>query len=306
MAGPPPAGQRARGRRLVAVLAAGACIGLAGFSSPAAAQLRVTDDRGVTLTLERAPQRIVSLLPSLTESVCALQACDRLVGVDRWSDWPASVRALPRLGGIDEVSVEALVRLKPDIVLAARSQRLLERLEGLGLKVLALDSDRHEDVRRSLATLGTLLGRPEAGAQAWTAIQAELARAAARVPEAWKGRSVYVEIGSGGYAAAASSFVGETLQRLGLANVAPADAGPFPKMNPEFVLRAQPQLLIGTARELRAMPSRPGWQALPALQRGQVCGFEAAAWNALVRPGPRLGEAAGLIVDCLVALPQGR
>lgn len=278
-------------------------LALSGVAASAGA-VQVKDDRGVTVTLEQSPQRIVSLLPSLTESLCALQACDRLVGVDRWSDWPASVQALPRLGGIDEVSIEALVRLRPDVVLAARSQRLLDRLEALGIKVIALDSDRHEDARRSLLTLATLLGDPSAGTRAWAAIQAELDAAAAQVPARLKGQQVYVEIGSGGYVAARSSFVGETLTRLGLGNVAPADAGPFPKLNPEFVLRAQPQVLVSTAREVKAMPQRPGWHSLRALRDGAVCGFEPADWNAIVRPGPRLGKAAGLIADCLARLPR--
>lgn len=273
-------------------------------AAASAAPVQVKDDRGVTVTLDQPPRRIVSLLPSLTESLCALQACDRLVGVDRWSDWPASVQALPRLGGIDEVSVEALVRLRPDVVLAARSQRLLDRLEGLGIRVIALDSDRHEDARRSLLTLATLLGDPNAGTRAWAAIERELDAASARVPARLKGRNVYVEIGGGGYVAARSSFVGETLTRLGLGNVAPADAGPFPKLNAEFVLRAQPQVLVSTAREVKAMPQRPGWQSLQALRAGAVCGFEPAEWNAIVRPGPRLGHAAGLIADCLAALPK--
>lgn len=284
------------------------------LAAPAAAQgtgsgpgpVQVRDDRGVTVSFEQPPRRIVSLLPSLTETLCALQACERLVGVDRWSNWPASVRTLPPLGGIDEVSIEALVRLKPDVVLAARSQRLLERLEALGLKVLALESDRHDDVRRSFATLATLLGQPEAGPRAWAAIQAELERAAARVPPAWRGRRVYAEIGSGGYAASRTSFVGETLERLTLANVAPGDAGPFPKLNAEFVLRRQPDLVITTAREHATLARRPGWDALRAVQAGQVCSFAPEAWDALVRPGPRMGEAAARIVDCLTRLPPPR
>ena len=243
-------GRAAGPRRVVTAL----LLALA-LAAPAAAQgagpgpgpLQVRDDRGVTVSFEQPPRRIVSLLPSLTETLCALQACERLVGVDRWSNWPASVRTLPPLGGIDEVSIEALVRLKPDVVLVARSQRLIERLEALGLKVIALDSDRHDDVRRSFSTLATLLGRPEAGPRAWAAIQAELERAAARMPPAWRGRRVYAEIGSGGYAASRTSFVGETLERLSLANVAPGDAGPFPKLNAEFVLRRQPDLVITTA-----------------------------------------------------------
>ncbi|MBL8330662.1 MAG: ABC transporter substrate-binding protein [Rubrivivax sp.] len=297
--GPRSPGWRARAR--VWLLAAA----LAWVAGPALAQgpVRIVDDRGVALEFGRPPQRIVSLLPSLTEMLCALQACDRLVGVDRWSDWPDAVRGLPRLGGIDDVALEALVRLKPDVVLAARSQRLLERLEALGLKVVALESDRHADVQRSLQVLSALLGRPDEGTRVWARLQAELDAAAARVPPQLRGRSVYVEIGSGGYAAGPASFVGETLTRLGLANAAPSDAGPFPRLNPEFVLRAQPELVIGSARVVRGMPSRPGWQGLAALREGRVCALETPAWNALVRPGPRLGEAAGLIADCLSRLP---
>jgi len=65
----------------------------------AAQAIVVTDERGVGVDLPKSPRRIVTLLPSLTESVCTLGACDRLVGVDRYSNWPAQVRALPQVGG---------------------------------------------------------------------------------------------------------------------------------------------------------------------------------------------------------------
>ena len=73
------------------------------------------------------PQRIVSLLPSITESVCALGACARLIGVDRYSNWPDSVKALPQLGGLDDPAIERIVGLKPDLVLAAPSSRATDR-----------------------------------------------------------------------------------------------------------------------------------------------------------------------------------
>ena len=67
---------------------------------------KVVDDRGVALELPRPPQRIVVMLPSLTEMVCELGACDRLVGLDDYSNWPAQVRGLPRLGGLEDTNVE--------------------------------------------------------------------------------------------------------------------------------------------------------------------------------------------------------
>jgi iron complex transport system substrate-binding protein len=78
--------------------------------------------------------------------------------------------------------------------------------------------------------------------------------------------------------------------------------GPFPRLNPEFVLRAQPAVSLGAQRELAAMASRPGWHALPAIRDERRCGFPTAQYDVLVRPGPRLGEAAGLLASCLERL----
>ena len=96
-----------------------ACAAIAlGVALPALA-VQLTDDRGITVTLAAPPQRIVSLLPSLTETVCELGQCPRLVGVDRYSNWPASMASLPRVGGGLDPSIEAVVALKPDLVLLA-------------------------------------------------------------------------------------------------------------------------------------------------------------------------------------------
>jgi len=276
----------------------------AAAGAAAAAGIRIVDDRGVAVKLAQPPQRIVSLLPSLTETVCALDACDRLVGVDRWSNWPAPVRALPRLGGLDDVQVEALLRLRPDVVLAAVSHRTLARLEALGLRVVALQTERHADVQRVLATVAALLGEPARGEQAWARVQQQLAQAAARMPPALHGATVYFEIASTPHAAGADSFIGQTLAALGLHNIVPPALGPFPQVNPEFVVRARPDLLVAVAREARTLAQRPGWAALPALRAGRVCApAEGPAWELLVRPGPRLGEAALALADCLAALP---
>ena len=269
---------------------------------PAWAAITVTDDRGQALTLPQPAQRIVSLLPSLTEGLCALQACDRLVGVDRFSNWPAQVRQLPQLGGLEDTTIERLVRLQPDLVVAAVSARALGRLQALGIPVLALEPKSLADTRRVLDVLAQAIGKPGEGERLWAQIDQGVNAAAARVPPALRGQTVYFEVASAPYAAGASSFVGELLTRLQLVNVVPAAMGPFPKLNPEFVLRAQPAIVMATARAVAEMPGRPGWSALKALQAGRSCGFAEARYEMLVRPGPRLAEAAGLIADCLVTL----
>jgi len=267
-------------------------------------QLQPTDPHG--LPVAAAPRRIVSLLPSLTESVCALDDCAKLVGVDRYSNWPAAVDALPHLGGQDDAQIERIVALKPDLVLVAASARVAARLESLGLRVIALEAKNTADIHRVLEAIAQALGRPGAGDAQWTRIEARVAAAAARVPAGWHGRLAYFEVSSDPYAAGASSFIGETLARLGLGNIVPASLGPFPKLNPEFVIRAQPDLVLADARAVADMPGRPGWGRLHALEQGRACGFAPGQYDVLVRPGPRLGEAAELMADCLARLAPPR
>ena len=96
--------------------------------SSLAQAVQVTDDRGRVVKLAKPPERIVSLLPSLAETVCALGACQRLVGVDRYTNWPDSVKQLPQVGGGLDPNIEAVVALRPDVVLMATSSRAADRL----------------------------------------------------------------------------------------------------------------------------------------------------------------------------------
>ena len=266
------------------------------------AQITLRDDRGATVTLAAPPQRIVSLLPSLTESVCALGACARVVGTDRFSNAPASVIALPKLGGIDDAQIERIVALKPDVVLVSSSARVTDRLEGLGVRVLVLESRDHADVKRTLTLLAQMLGTPAVAERVWAGIERDLRTAAERVPAAMRGQRVYFEIDATPFAAGPGSFIGETLAWLGVANAVPAELGPFPKLNPEYVIRLQPDIVMAVDRNLAEMPMRPGWAALRALKQGSSCGFTSERYELLTRPGPRMGEAAAVLADCLVAI----
>lgn len=271
---------------------------------PAALLVPITlrDDRGVTQQWVQPPARVISLLPSLTEIVCALGRCDRLVGVDRFSNWPASVQALPKLGGLDDAMIEPIVTLKPDVVLAAPSARVVGRLEALGLRVVVLDSQTHAQVRRSIDLLGRLLDAQVDSLRVLNDMDRSLNQAALRVPQGLKGQRVYFEVDSTPYGAGEASFVGETLARLGLSNIAPFEMGPFPRLNPEFVVRARPDIVMASRANLDDMARRPGWATLAALRKHRACGFEPARYELLVRPGPRLGEAANAMADCLVGL----
>lgn len=263
-----------------------------------AGSIDVRDDLGHTSRLAAPAKRVVSLLPSLTETVCALGACDRLVGVDRYSNFPKQVKALPEVGGIDDTHVEQIVSLKPDLVLAATSTRVTERLRALGLTVVSLEPRSHADAQRVLGLLGQLLGVPDT-AQIWQRIEAGAATAAANVPPQARGVRVYWEVSSGLYAASPASFMGELLTRLGAANILPASLGPFPKINPEFVVQQNPALILVGARNAEGLAQRPGWSQIDAVRKGRICVYSNEEGDILARPGPRMAEAAQIVARCL-------
>lgn len=279
------------------------CMGLLALVLACAAQAagtEVTDERGVTTRWATPPQRIVSLLPSLTETVCELGACERLVGVDRYSNWPASVRRLPQLGGGIDPNVEAVVALRPDAVLVADSSRAVDQLRALGLKVVVLEPKNMADVQRVLGQVGRLLGTdPAEPSRVWRSIDAAVSAAAQSLPARVKQTRVYFEVNNAPYGAGEASFIGEMLSRLGARNILPASMGPFPRLNPEFVVRANPDLIMVGDQNFGGMAQRPGWAGIRALRENRLCVFAPEQSDVLVRPGPRMAEAARLMADCL-------
>lgn len=263
-----------------------------------AAGIDLVDDRGVRVHWDAPPQRVVSLLPSLTETVHALGQSHRLVGVDRYSNWPAGIAHLPRVGGGIDPDIEAIVALRPDVVLMAPSSRGVQRLESLGLRVLALSPETTADARRVALQVGQLLGVPDPG-RVWRAIDAGVAEVARSLPARAVPLRAYFEVSSGGYAAGPASFIGELMQRLGLQNIVAPELGAFPRINPEYVVRANPDLILIGERHASGLAQRPGWAGLRALRERRLCVFSAAESDVLVRPGPRMDEAARLMARCI-------
>ena len=253
-----------------------------------------------------APQRIVSLLPSLTETVCVLGACDRLVGVDRYSNWPTSVRQLPKMGGGLDPNVEAIVAAKPDLVLVAKSSRVLPRLRALGLHLEVLEPQTHAEMDAAQLRIARLLAVPDSEVERiQQSSNALLAAARDALPAQALDWRVYIEVSDGPYAAAPASFIGETLARLGLANVVADGQGPFPRVSTEWVVAQQPDLIIVGSMGATQLDKRPGWNHLRAVQQQQVCAMSPEQADVLVRAGPRWAEAAQLITQCAMRAANG-
>ena len=145
-------------------------------ASPPAGGVVLRDDLKREVAIAHAPQRIISLMPSLTETVCALGACDRLIATDRFSDWPPQVRGLPKAGGLDDPEIELIVSMKPDLVLISSSQRITNRLHELGIATFALNTESYTDIDRDVSVIGEILGLSARATSLAQAIESRRAR----------------------------------------------------------------------------------------------------------------------------------
>ncbi len=273
---------------------------LLGAAAPAMS-LVLRDDLKRAVDFAHPPLRIVSLLPSLTETVCALGACDRLVATDRYSNWPAHVQSLPKAGGIDDAQVELIVSLRPDLVLISSSQRVTDRLHDLGLVCFALSTDSYPDISHTVRTIGAILGVADRAQRLDEDIAREVQRigAQAMARRRGDGPSVYFEVDGPPYAAGPSSYIGELLTRLGARNIVTPDMGAFPQLNPEYVVRHDPDVIFVSPAELAHLAERPGWDRIRAVREQRLCAFPPTVRDSIVRPGPRVADGMRAMADCL-------
>ncbi|WP_054286645.1 cobalamin-binding protein [Gulbenkiania mobilis] len=249
--------------------------------------LDAVDGTGRRLALARPANRIVSLAPHATELLFAAGAGPRVVGVVDYSNWPPAAQRLPKVGGLSGISLEAVLRLRPDLVVVWRdgtSPRDIARLEDLGIPVFISHPLALPDVARELVALGTLAGsapQAEVAARQYRERLTALERTYAhRRPV-----RVFFQIGEAPlFTVSDQSFVGSLIRLCGGINVFGRLSLPAPQVSLEAVVAARPEVIVATD----PAPLRR-WDAWPAVARGQR--FVVAA-DPVSRPGPRLAEGA--------------
>jgi len=259
--------------------------------------------RGPTVDDAEEPRRIVSMAPSVTESLFALGLGDRVVGVTRFCDYPAPARRLPKVGGYLDPSYEAIVSLRPDLVVLMQSHGDVERrLHGLGIATLRTDQERLDGVLASIRLIAERCGVPDRGRRLVGDISARLARVLAAVADRRPVRTL-VSVGrpaargavTSVWAAGPGTFYSDALRIAGGVNVVEAVGVTYPEIGREGMLALDPDVVVEVLPGTGAAAVAPAtvldeWAAfgaLPAVASGRV---EVLAGDAYVRPGPRIVE----------------
>jgi iron complex transport system substrate-binding protein len=253
------------------------------------------------LRLEHTPQRVITLLPPLTEIVCALHECARLVATDRYSDWPESVKTLPKTGGLDDPQIEQILLLRPDVVILAHATQVENRLRALGVPTFEVKTETYADLSRTVAAIGLLLGVPEQAAEMRRDIERSLATAVEAAKLSLNGRTplVYYEVDNGPYSAGPDSFIGWMLNQLHAQNIVTADLGPFPRLNPEYVVVHNPDVIFASPTEAPNLAHRAGWDHIRAVKENRICTYPRAVQDTIEHAGPRMPEGLRALADCL-------
>ncbi len=277
-------------------LAAGLVFGSAHCRGREAREVRGRDRASMAaLDPAAAPaRRVVSLVPSATETLFALGAGDRVVGVSTYDDWPPEVRALPRVGGMVNPSFEAIVALRPDAVVGVQGPLdvgMLERLQAMGVRVFFPRVESVAEVLASIDAFAALVGRRDAARTLRASIERDLARARAAVAGRPRPRVLAVFGERPLSVAGPGSWVDEILTMAGGENVVRA-GGRYPNISVEQVIALAPEVILdmtwhdGDEPALAASLAR--YTTVPAVRDGRVV---RAADPMLLRQGPRLGAA---------------
>lgn len=252
----------------------------------------ITDSYGRQVTLDKKPERIISIAPNITETIAALNAADRLVGRTEYCDYPESIKSVESIGTLQEPNIEKIVELKPDIVIASThfKKEVVEKLEQMNVKVAVLyGAETFDGVYETIGNVAKLIGEEEAGAKIVSDMKKKVSDVTEKVKNADKPKTYYV-VGfgqTGDYTAGKGTFIGELIGMAGGTNAA-GDVEGW-KYSLEKIVENDPDIMICSKffDAKKGIEATNGYKDLRAVKEGKL--FEIDN-NLLDRQGPRLAD----------------
>lgn len=262
--------------------------------------LTVTDGLKRSVTFARKPERIVSLAPKNTEMVYAFGLGKNLVGNTSYCNFPEEAKTVEKVGGFSarSISLEKVVALKPDVVLAAGAlhQSVINELERLEIPVLALGAESHDELYEELTLLGRVTGHEEEAADIVEKMQTRIGRVqevAKRIPEEERVTVFYLTWDDPLMGAGPKSLAGQLITLCGAKNLIEDVSAEYPQISQEALLARDPQVIV--APQMASLPvtveglrAKPGWENLRAFKENRV---HVLNGDLMSRCGPRLVEA---------------
>jgi iron complex transport system substrate-binding protein len=263
--------------------------------------LRIIKWVGVTLlagiiasmpTIANCADRIVSLVPSVTETLFALGLGDEVVGVSSYDDYPPAVTRLPRVGSFLTPNLEAIAALRPTIVMGrgiSSNQRELHALRALGYETLMLEDDSLAQIEQSIRTIGKRMGRSPQAEGIVASIEANVSDVRARVHPYPQRRTLMLVGHQPIVAVGTGTYLDDLLKVAGADNIADAAAQQWPQLSIEYIVAMRPEVIIDG--QMGTDPQSPSqywntYPTIPAVTNHRVVGYPE---DPTLHPGPRVG-----------------
>ena len=259
------------------------------------------------------PQRIVSLAPSVTESLFALGFGNRIVGVTTYCDYPAEAQKLPKIGGFINPSLEAIAAQRPDLVIGVNDSNhpvKAREMERLGLKVALVSVNSVDDILNSIKSIAYMIGSPEAGEKLVRKIKQQFDEVQKRVASAPRRRTLLAVGLRPLVAVGGRNFLDELITLAGGENISGNAAQPWLNLPDEYVVAKAPQVIIEAGMGSDRGRVARNWrdlQSIPAVKEHRVYVYPS---DKILRPGPRIGEGLGEIArlvhpECFAEVKPG-
>lgn len=256
-------------------------------------KIEVKDATGNTITLEEAPTKIVSLMPSNTEILFALDLGDKVKGVTAYDDYPKEAQKVEKVTSTS-VDTEKIIAIKPDLVLGHESMLATEKdayqlLKDAGINVFVVpDATDLKAAEKSIITVGKLTGKEKEAKEVTDSMEEQKVAIEKKAKELKTSPKVWIEISPDLYTAGKGTFMNEMLELAGGTNVV-TESGFIP-YNEEKVVELQPDIILSVYPDAKAtIQKRAAWKDIPAIKNDKIYEMDA---NKLSRPGPRLLEGA--------------
>ncbi len=267
------------------------------FFTSAAFSYELKDDLGNTWQFDSPPARIISLAPSLTESLFAIGAGPQIVGVTEYSDFPEEAKKLPRVGGLN-LQYEVIVSLHPDVLIGdpALTGKSLEKLRALNLKAIALRTQKVEDIPGTLNKLGEITGHEKEARQVANDLQQKMNQIVSQTSSLPRPR-VFLEVWDHPLMTTGSdTFLGELIQMAGGQNVAEGIAEAWGQISEEVVIQKDPEIVLLLTTKKQDLLKRPAWQKTTAAKTGRIYELNRDLFS---HPSPRIVEALQQLVTII-------
>jgi iron complex transport system substrate-binding protein len=266
------------------------------------AQITVTDDLGRTVTLPRPAQRVVSLAPSITESLFAIGAGAQVAGVTAYCNYPPAAALKPRIGGMTTPSIESIIALHPDLVLISMEGNLRDdysRIMDIRVPVVVSNPRTLEDIYRSLAMLGRLTGKNDSASRVVAALRKRQNHILHPAPSHSVPTLLFVSL-QPLIAAGNGTFINELLRSAGGLNLAAQTGFTYPTLSREAVIGYNPDVVLVSSDVVPSTDAMialyPEWSRLSAVRNGRIHRIDA---DIISRPGPRAVDGLQLLFSLL-------